>query len=112
MAIINSNARGVNVKIPYYPETCAQCTHEATCKAVCNGLYAKDMKWLSKDPTASKIIIKNGKLTNVMRFPKDTKILSYKEFMAVFTSAEPTCVVGTLVNRQDRTLLELLYGVA
>ena len=99
------------MKIPYYPETCAQCTHEATCKAMCNGLYAKDLKWLAKDPTASKIIIKNGKLTRVVVFPKETSILPYAEFMAVFTKAEPTCVVGTLVNRQDRTLLEILYGV-
>lgn len=95
----------------YFPETCGQCAHQGHCKKPCHGRYTKDLKWLAKDPLASKLIIKNGKLQRVCIFPKETSILPYDEFMAVFTKAKPTCIVGTFVNHQDRMLLEVLYGV-
>lgn len=93
-----------------FPIDCAHCLSQDNCKTPCVG-YDKDIRWLRKDPTAVRLVLKpSGALSRVSLFPHDADIVSYPEFNRLIKEPVTRCY-ATLATRRDADLVHFLYGV-
>lgn len=93
-----------------FPSSCAECLKESSCKKPCMTLYADDLKFLSKDPTAIKLYFNGKDIIRVNLAPRSCSFMAHATFRMLFIRGcdQP---MWTIMPRSKAVELSNMYRI-